>query len=167
MGDGSQINIWLDPWIPDGVTRRPITPRGQTLMTRVSELINPNTGDWDRQLIESVFWEEHWGRILGIPVKPGMDDLLVWHFDKKGIFSVKLDYHILIADKKREARWQQGEGSSSSNGASDFGFKWKKIWTLNCQPKMRHFMWRFTHNSLPLRKNISRRGMDIDTRCPV
>ena len=101
VGDGTQINIWLDPWIPDGVTRRPITPRGQTLLTRVSELIDPITGNWDRQLIEEVFWEEDWGRILGIPIKAGMDDLLAWHYDKKGIFSVKSNYHVLADDQRR------------------------------------------------------------------
>jgi len=25
VGDGTQIDIWSDPWIPDGLTRRPIT----------------------------------------------------------------------------------------------------------------------------------------------
>jgi len=30
-----------------------------------------------------VFWEKDWGRILGIPIKAGMDDLLAWHYDKK------------------------------------------------------------------------------------
>jgi len=45
VGDGTQINIWLDPWIPDGITRRPITPRGQTVLTKVSELINPVSGE--------------------------------------------------------------------------------------------------------------------------
>jgi len=39
-----QINIWLDPWIPDGIARRPITSRGHTLLTKVSELIDPATG---------------------------------------------------------------------------------------------------------------------------
>ena len=45
VGDGTQINIWLDPWIPDGITRRPITPRGQTVLTKVSELIYPISGE--------------------------------------------------------------------------------------------------------------------------
>lgn len=53
--DSSSINIWLDLWIPDGVTRRPITPRGQMLLTKVSELINPSSGEWDEQLIRDVF----------------------------------------------------------------------------------------------------------------
>ena len=30
---------------------------------------HPATGDWDRQLIEDVFWEEDWERILSIPIK--------------------------------------------------------------------------------------------------
>jgi hypothetical protein len=101
-----------------------------------------------------------------------MDDLLAWHYGKKGVFSVKSAYHTLDDVKRREARRQYG-GSSSSAGSSGSahgqgaGFEWKKIWRLNCPPKVRHFLWRFSHNSLPLRRNISRRGMDIDTRCPV
>jgi len=68
VGDGTQIDIWLDPWIPDGVTRRPVTPKGYTLR-RVSELIDPISAEWDSQLIKSVFWEEDVQRILGIPIK--------------------------------------------------------------------------------------------------
>lgn len=38
---------------------------------------------------------------------------------------------------------------------------------LNILPKLLQFIWRLAHNSLPLRTNIDRRGMDVDTRCPV
>ena len=30
-----------------------------------------------------------------------MDDLLAWHYDKKGIFSVKSNYHVLADDQRR------------------------------------------------------------------
>ena len=32
-----------------------------------------------------------------------LDDLLAWHFDKKGIFSVKSNYLVLVDDKERLA----------------------------------------------------------------
>jgi len=48
VGDGSQINIWSDPWVPNVVTRRPITPRGHTILSKVSELIDPITGHSDK-----------------------------------------------------------------------------------------------------------------------
>lgn len=106
-------------------------------------------------------------RILGILVKQGMEDLLAWHFDKKVMFSVKSAYHILDDGKTRARCNQQGEGSSSSGLSRPAEFNWKCIWQLKCPPKIRHFSWRFTHYSLPLRRNIARRGMELDTRCPV
>ena len=166
MGDGTQIDIWLDPWIPDGVTRRPVTPKGYTLR-RVSELIDPISAEWDSQLIKSVFWEEDVQRILGIPIK--MAWMIFWHgtMIKKGFLSVNSAYHVLDDGRKREQPRQQGESSSTPGQGRSSEFKWKSIWKLNCPPKIKHFFWRFAHNSLSLMKNIARRGMDIDTRCPV
>uniref|UniRef100_A0A0A9E3E3 Reverse transcriptase domain-containing protein n=1 Tax=Arundo donax TaxID=35708 RepID=A0A0A9E3E3_ARUDO len=43
VGDGASIDIWNDPWLPCGVTRKPSTIRGQTVLHRVSELLNPDT----------------------------------------------------------------------------------------------------------------------------
>jgi hypothetical protein len=50
--------IWDDPWLPRGLTRRPITPRGQNLLTYVNDLINPITEQWDKELVIQTFWEE-------------------------------------------------------------------------------------------------------------
>ncbi|XP_039796349.1 uncharacterized protein LOC120661524 [Panicum virgatum] len=96
-----------------------------------------------------------------------MEDLLAWHYDKKGIFSVKSAYHVLDDGRTRDRCRQRGEGSGSTTSPKAPEFSWKRIWQLRCPPKIRHFLWRFTHNSLPLRMNIARRGMEIDTRCPV
>ena len=64
VGNGEQIRIWEDPWIPRGRTRRPITPGGVVLLTKVSELIDPITGSWDVQLLNDGFWEEDVGDIF-------------------------------------------------------------------------------------------------------
>lgn len=69
VGDEESIRIWEDPWIPRGVTRRPITPRGAVILTKVSELIDPLTGSWDNELLEDIFREDDVRAIEYIPVR--------------------------------------------------------------------------------------------------
>jgi hypothetical protein len=40
----------------------------------------------------------------------------------------------------------------------------KKLWKMECPPKVLHFLWRFCHNSHPL---YMRKGIVLDTRCSV
>ena len=35
------------------------------------------------------------------------------------------------------------------------------------QNKVKMFVWRVAHNSLQVKLNIARRGVDLDTRCPM
>ena len=90
---------------------------------------------------------------------------MAWHFDPKGVFSVKSAYHVLEDDKERLQMQQRGESSSGGSVGEDLVCK--RIWKLSIQPKTKHFLWRLSKNSLPWRCNIQRRGMQIDTRCPV
>lgn len=117
VGDGTQIRIWEDPWVQNAVTRRPITPRGQTLLTRVEELLDPVTGTWDELMVREVFWEEDVPQILATKTNPGHDDRIAWHFDRKGVFSVKSAYHVLDDEKQLKKRRQQGEGSANTGQA--------------------------------------------------
>ena len=65
-------------------------------MSRVCELIDPTSGDWDQALVRDIFWKEDVQDILAILVfSYGREDRIAWHFDKKGIFSVKSVYHTL------------------------------------------------------------------------
>jgi len=84
VGDGNNLHIWQDPWLPRGVFRRPITPRGACLLTYVSELINPSSWDWDVELVKRIFWEEDVKVILALPVHEGRDNLIAWHYDNHG-----------------------------------------------------------------------------------
>ena len=68
VGTGSQINIWNDPWIPISENRKIITPRGATMLSKVEELIDSYTGQWDETLIRDVFWPVDVHRILQIPL---------------------------------------------------------------------------------------------------
>ena len=53
-----------------------LTPRGNTLVSKVEELINRIDGRWDVQLIRSLFWPVDVHRILQIPIYSGREDLV-------------------------------------------------------------------------------------------
>jgi hypothetical protein len=56
IGSGAKVNIWQDHWIPSSPTRKVFTPRGQIVLTRVEEIINPvHTNMWDDEIIRDYF----------------------------------------------------------------------------------------------------------------
>jgi hypothetical protein len=86
IGDGVQVNIWQDPWFPFGSTRQPSTHKGNCPLEKVSELINPDTCTWKREVIEQYFLPIDIPIILSIPLRHQTGDFVGWHFDQKGIF---------------------------------------------------------------------------------
>ncbi|XP_044336255.1 uncharacterized protein [Triticum aestivum] len=83
VGNGKDIDIWSDPWIPRGNTRRVVSHRGNNLITKVSELINPITNKWDEELVRQTFTPEDTKCILQIPIQDHLEDFTAWHYDKK------------------------------------------------------------------------------------
>lgn len=163
VGDGSQINTWEDPWLPRGVTRRPMTPRGLSLLTTVDELIDPLTGSWDAQSVTATFWPEDATLILGLPVRVDVQDRPAWHYDSKRRFSVKSTYKLAVQIRDRK----QARRASAATSAQDAGFPWQKIWQLALPNKVKMFLWRLTHNSLPVKRRLCKRGVKSETLCPV
>ena len=89
VGSGAQIDIQHDPWIPSSVTRKVITNRGATILSKVDELINPYTGQWDEDLIRDVFSPVDVHRILQIPLNYHLTkDFVAWNYTRSGTFSV-------------------------------------------------------------------------------
>lgn len=169
IGSGSSVNIWRDPWIPRAWSRGVITPRNGNLLETVDELISPIDGKWDMQLVRDTFMPVDTHLILNIPLRDGMDDFMAWHYDSKGLHSVKMAYklHAQLSGLNGDER-----GTSSSSGiggliAGDESF-WKRIWRMACSSKIKMFVWRLAHDSLAVRANLSRKGMVLDDlRCPM
>lgn len=90
-----------------------------------------------------------------------MEDTWVWHHEVKWIFTVKLAYRLA----RKFERINIAEGSHRDGRDQDFN--WNYIWSAPCPAKIKQFLWRFAHNSLPLRMSIRRRGVDCETCCPV
>lgn len=120
VGIGVSIRIWENNWLPRDESRRPFTPKGSNLLSYVDELINPVTGCWDEALVRDTFWDEDADFILCIPIHEGMDDLIAWHFNKEGQFSVRSAYKVFMSDKKRNtSRWGGGSASGTANQVDD------------------------------------------------
>jgi hypothetical protein len=66
------VNLLTFGMIPGSLrarlARKVISDRGETLFTRVSELIYPITSQWDLQLLNDIFCAVDVGRILEIPI---------------------------------------------------------------------------------------------------
>jgi hypothetical protein len=130
----------------------------------VSDLIDPYLGSWDKEIIREIFWK----RMLNIfwPSPSSMEGRIHWlRTLMTKVSSVKSAYHVVEDTKERERTRHVGNSSSMLEG--DCGVRWQKLWKLTCPPKVKLFWWRLGHDSLPLRMNIMRRGMEIDTKCPV
>jgi hypothetical protein len=91
------------------------------------------------------------------PVRADFEDYPAWHFDSKGAFSVKSAYKLFMNMQNKEL--------STSSGTNHENKFWKDLWDLPCLPKVKQFMWRLAHNSLPLRVNIEKRNIPCDTLC--
>lgn len=161
--DGSNVNIWSDPWIPRPWSRRVITPKGANILTHVTELISPISGDWDETLIRDTFCDEDAKQILQIPLREGITDFIAWHFDSRGNHSVKSAYKLHV-ELCKQAR--SGAPGSSSMGAGQLERHddptWKRIWRMACPVKVQMFVWRLRHESLALCTNLKRRGMVLE-----
>jgi len=62
-------------------------------VTRVEELINPVTMQWDVDLLKHIFWPTDVYRIRQIPITFGREDVVAWHYNRSGMFSVRSAYH--------------------------------------------------------------------------
>lgn len=96
VGDGSEIYVWADPWLPSipGFKHTPLRFAGLVGKDyKVKDLIDSHFGQWNRPLIQASFSPSDAETILKIHLQanPRSDELL-WVADKLGKFSVKSLY---------------------------------------------------------------------------
>jgi hypothetical protein len=101
--------------------------------------------------MEDTFWTKDAEIILNIPTYENVVDWPVWHFDSKGIFSVRSAYKLVVQ--------LRDEGGVLT-------FEWHKIWQPPYSNKVKMFIWRLAHNNLPVKRNLARR-VRTHTICPV
>lgn len=81
---------------------------------------------------------------------------------------MKSAYRLWCDDQLRRSTNRSGAVSAGASSLGRMGEEeklWADIWSLNCPNRLKHFIWRFAHNSLALRSNLDRRGMKTGDRC--
>ena len=161
VGNGEKINIWDDCWIPNSASKKVLTVRGNQVLTKVNELIDPITGEWDEMLIRENFWHIDAERILQIPLfHVETEDYVAWHLTRSGVFSVRSAYY---------KQWEVNYDTDDS-GLARFSMAphpvWKKLWSLRVPAKVKIYIWRCLHNAIPCRSTLMNRHVGNLSQCP-
>ena len=73
---------------------------------------------------------------------------VVWLHNRKGVYSVRSEYHIARRVMRKE------DWAESSRGPGNLQV-WKKLWKLWMPNKIKVFGWRACHEILPTRVNLA------------
>ncbi|XP_019089170.1 PREDICTED: uncharacterized protein LOC109127977 [Camelina sativa] len=108
LGNGQTTNIWYDPWL---ITTPPRPPRRRdninTDLTTVNELFLEGLPHrWNVNLLQELFIDEDVQQIIQIKLSPSEHpDLLGWHYNDSGLYTVKSGNTLVFQDK--QGTWQE------------------------------------------------------------
>ena len=155
--NGEKIQIQASNWIPRPTTFKPIVEPSLPTGAKVSELILPNQ-QWNESMINQSFARMDADIIKSIPLpRTPQEDEIIWHYDKKGLYSVKSGYQLALKIKFPEP-------PTSSAGASQ---EWQNLWKLNLPGKIKIFVWKAAKNFLPTAENLWRRKILQEPICTI
>ena len=97
----------------------------------MSELFLIGSRSWDENLIRHLFYIHDAEEILKLRIlRVGEGDIIAWHHEKSGLFSVKSAYRLAL--NLKEPRSVSGNSSDAINGDRRL---WNIIWNANVPPK--------------------------------
>ncbi|VVA37427.1 PREDICTED: reverse mRNAase, partial [Prunus dulcis] len=160
VGSGDTIGIWEDRWLPQPNSFRIFSPKPEhSAITKVSDLIHGDSREWNAPLLQNVFFPEEVMLIRSIPLSLRLTpDMLVWHYDKKGMFTVKSAYHVA-----RSLHSSTGRASSSNSDA--VARNWSLLWKAFVPARVKIFWWRVISGILPTKANLARKKVSLDEEC--
>jgi len=153
-------------WLPREGSLRPIRSSAAMAPQLVSELIDSTTATWDMQMLESFFTLADVESIINIPLSTRRQaDFWAWHHEKKGVFSVRSAYRMLVINKHHATSYIENIAGRSDTKAEEK--EWLAIWNLDVPSKIRVFLWRLARHSLPSGDVLFRRNMAQQSICDI
>ena len=98
LGNGRQIQVWEDNWVPSFSTHKVISQKGiLPLDFRVCNFIDVENKCWDWNLLNRTFLPFEAEAIAGIPLSVRMpNDRQVWVETSSGFFSIRSAYKLTL-----------------------------------------------------------------------
>jgi hypothetical protein len=170
IGTGEETDPWNDQWLPrDGMLRAlaclhvpseecPEPP------TQVAFFIEAATSTWKEEELRRFFLPMDVESILQIPLSHRrFSDCWAWHYDRKGIFSVRSAYKMLVHTREKREAWL--DGSATSSNVKEVENQWTKLWHTQVPSKVKIFLWRLAKQSLPTNDVRHHRRMADSDQC--
>ena len=128
IGSGESTKNWESPWLPRDSMLLPLRPTKDNPPQWVSELIDQFSRRWNRQPLRKFFSLLDWETIENIPLSATpQDDFRAWHYEKKGIFSVRSAYRVLVRNREVMSAWAEDRPGRSDTRAQE---EWSDIWRI-------------------------------------
>jgi hypothetical protein len=149
LGNGANINFWLDNWCGDSLAHALDIPNflQNCLSATVNQFISNN--HW---LIPPIFME-HYPQLLThiskitIPIEPKQDEL-VWKHTSSGSLSLK-DVYTHQSPVGQHLHWP------------------KILWNISIPPSRSMLVWRLMHHKIPTDENLMNRGCHLPSMCSI
>ena len=145
---------------------RPLPSTRTNPPQKVSELIVSTMASWDKQKLQLFFTPMDVEVIRNIPLNMRrQQDFWAWHYERRGFFSVRSAYRMLVNDKQRTRAWLEDRSGTSDTRATEK--EWLAIWKVNVPAKIRVFLWRLARHSLSSGDVLHHRNMATHNSCGI
>ncbi|KAK9983964.1 hypothetical protein SO802_033489 [Lithocarpus litseifolius] len=128
----------------------------------VDILIDPQTRQWNVEMVEGLFHEEEAELIKQIPLSSvASEDILYWPYSSNDVYSSKSGYKFLKMEEELMDR-------AHDSVVDDDSQVWKMLWSMNAPQKVKTLLWRACREALPTKCSLFWRKIteeDLCVRC--
>ncbi|XP_026384062.1 uncharacterized protein LOC113279597 [Papaver somniferum] len=168
INDDKTTRIWTSNWLPFSDSPPNSMNPNFVSYSFVSDLIDVQSNSWNISLITSLFSHDVVNKILALRINTSKQDTIMWAHTRNESFTIKSAFKVYM----------------NKSIAPEDAFFWKKVWSLNCLPKIKCFMWKIFAYMLPVNsllvlynpaaddccslcKNESETVMHLFFKCPM
>jgi hypothetical protein len=88
IGDGTQVSVMKDKWIPRSGAQQPLGQKLEGKAVQVADLLCNDGKEWNDELLREIFYDGDVSDIKQVPLGgAGTDDYLAWNYTKR-VFSL-------------------------------------------------------------------------------